>query len=249
MQKTPTIPEFLSPEYCSWNLSHQIHLWRFSVRPTVSSLLTENEKEFAGRFRFEEDRNRYITGRHALRLLLSLYLRQSGEILIRSEATGKLYLSNASPGIFFNLSHSGDWVIIGFGTCEVGVDIEKIQPDFIFDDLLAEHFSQAEAHFVLSSPDPRSAFYFLWTRKEALTKAWGTGLQENLKQRDVARDIALINNDEVWTVNSMNLSADYPAAVAWAGIPRDIFYFEGGAELESRALKNGMVPFQPGKEE
>jgi 4'-phosphopantetheinyl transferase len=227
MQYKPYFPQFIEPDLCDWQLDDALHLWRFPTQEVSNSILTDPEKELAARFRKKEDRNRFTTGRHALRRLLSRYLRAFGEIELCSAPGGKPFLSDASSNILFNLSHSGEWILIALATADLGVDIEKINPQFIFEDLLDDHFSTEEKSFVRSSSDPVAAFYFLWTRKEALTKAWGTGLQENLLQVGVLEDSLHEKNHTVWTLSSFHLSAGYPAALAYAGVPRRISYFEG----------------------
>jgi 4'-phosphopantetheinyl transferase len=232
MQKIPATPLFLNPGLCNWELDQAVHVWRFPQQMISISLLTEDEKQFAARFRLEEDRNRFITGRQALRLLLTQYLDSNRKIILRSQSGGKPFVSEPPFPISFNLSHSGHWILLAFASQELGIDIEKINPDFIFQDLLDEHFSEEEKSFVQRSSDPLAVFYYLWTRKEALTKAWGTGLQENLKKVDVLDGFHHQMNNQVWTLSSLFLSSDYPAALAYAGLPKSIFYFDGG-QLDS----------------
>lgn len=237
MHNSLTIPQFLDPGLCSWELNQQVHVWRFPVREIFSSLLTDPEKEFAGRFRLEEDKNRFTTGRHALRLLLSKYHPGSGDIIFHTDTAGKPRLRDPAAGISFNLSHSGGWVLLAFAKNEIGVDVEKIDPDFIYKDLIEEHFSRAEEKFIRSSANPRAAFYTLWTRKEALTKAWGTGLSENLKGLEVLENSVHEMKGNTWTVNGLSLSDGYPAAIAYQGTTGNIFYFEGAIWMDVRSPK------------
>jgi len=105
--------------------------------------------------------------------------------------------------------------------------MEKVDPVFAHEDILTEHFSEAEKTFVLSAADPAAAFYFLWTRKEALTKAWGTGLQENLKLVSVLEEDPVIEmNRASWRLKSFSVSENYPAALASHAM-ENIFYFDG----------------------
>ena len=228
MQKIPVTPVFLNPGLCNWELDQVVHMWRFPMQKISNTLLSEGEKEFAARFRLEEDRNRFITGRHALRLLLTQYLAGARAIILPSPLGGKPFLSESDSTIAFNLSHSGNWILLAFAKQELGIDIEKINPDFIYQDLLDEHFSEEEKSFIQLSIDPLVTFYFLWTRKEALTKGWGTGLQENLKQVGVLDGFHHQMNNQVWRLSSLFLSSEYPAALAYAGLPKNIFYFDGG---------------------
>ncbi len=219
----------------TWKLGNDVHVWKFPAIQLSSSLLNEAEMESADRFRFEGDRNRYTVGRHALRLLLSKYLSVNPVELNFSSGGGrKPVIENSSAGIHFNISHSGEWVIIGFAARELGIDIEKIDPGFDFQDLLQEHFSTEEKNFITEAPDPYQAFYYLWTRKEALTKAWGTGLQENLKEiRVLDKNSGFELNNKNWKLESFNISALYPAAIAFPQSLERVCFFNGSACLTS----------------
>ena len=218
---------FFSPDQCSWQLGNHVHVWKFPVSGSDFSLLTKSEKDFTGRFRFESDRNRYATGRQALRTVLSKYLTVSpGEVGISDQRNQKPYVINPSSPIHFNISHSGEWVLIALADLELGVDIEKINPEFSFRALLEDHFNEAEQTFISESENPVSAFFYLWTRKESLTKAWGTGLQENLKQVDVL-DAKIKKENRFWNVRSFNLSEDYMAAVSFPDNLNKIIFIDG----------------------
>ncbi len=84
---------------------------------------------------------------------------------------GKPYAENGS---FFNISHSGDYVVIALSDCEVGCDIE------VFKDLNYERtgkivFHENELQKLGNVKDKRAFFYELWTRKEAFIKCIGEG--------------------------------------------------------------------------
>jgi 4'-phosphopantetheinyl transferase len=225
-QTKSKIVQFLMPGNDIWQLGNDIHIWKFPSAMASVSLLTASEKNISSRFRFEQDRKRFTAGRYALRLLLSKYLSTDlSEISIIAEPGQKPFVSIPSNHIHFNISHSGEWVLIAFANQEVGIDIEMANPAFEFHDLLEEHFSEEEQQFIKDSGDPSSTFFYLWTRKEALTKAWGTGLQENLKQILVLTDLTLYNNH--WNLESFYVSANYPAAVAFSDQRKIICYFDG----------------------
>jgi 4'-phosphopantetheinyl transferase len=220
---------FINPGNYSWELGSSVHVWKFPLIKSAFSLLTESEKELAKRFRFEGDRNRFAVGRQALRFLLSKYLDlKPEEISISAEKGQKPFISSPSSNIHFNITHSGEWVLIAIAKDELGIDIEKIDPEFEFGDLLREHFSEAEQSFISQAGDPVAAFYFLWTRKEALTKAWGTGLQENLKLVSVLDLHALIEiRNKFWKLETFNVSSDYLTALAFSSTSENIIYFDG----------------------
>ncbi len=223
-------PPFIHPGQFPGQPGNSVHVWKFPVTRTEISLLNSSEKALADRFRQEADRFRFVNGRMALRALLSKYLSVPPmEIVIAAGKTQKPFISIPSSNIYFNVSHSGDWILITFvAGDELGIDIEKKDPGFEYKSFLQEHFSETEQTYIGRAADPVAAFYFLWTRKEALTKAWGTGLQENLKEVDVLNLNDLFGtNKKSWRLQSFNVSPDYPAAVAFPVTSDKVCYFDG----------------------
>lgn len=90
---------------------------------------------------------------------------------------GKPYLD----GPYFNLSHSGDYVICAVSDDEVGCDIEKIRQGS--QGLIHKYFAKEEKErlFALTN-QKRKAQYFtaLWTLREAYAKKTGQGLARTL---------------------------------------------------------------------
>ena len=123
--------------------------------------LSEEQKERALRFKNEKDQ---------MRCLLSSYLisQLSTEKLQRNE-TGKPFYPN---GPFFNISHSGKYVIMAIANQEVGVDIEEdIEKNM---DILLKIFNEAESKMIKEHAD----FYYLWCAKESLIKCMGSSISK-----------------------------------------------------------------------
>ncbi len=82
-------------------------------------------------------------------------------------------------GLFFNISHSGEWTVAAFSDCEVGVDIQQIKP---IDMRLADRFFAAEEREALAQAKDgaQDLFFRLWAIKESYLKALGTGLSRPL---------------------------------------------------------------------
>ena len=223
--------QFVQPDENSWKLDSNAHVWKFPAIRTGFSLLTPEEYIIAERFRLESDRNRFTIGRQALRVLISKYLSvRPMDIQIISEKGSKPFISSPSSDLRFNISHSGDWVLIALAHDDLGIDVEKINPEFDFVNMLEDHFSKDEQSYITAASDPVSAFYYLWTRKEALIKAWGKGLQDYMK------DVSVLyagpfpdQKQKSWRIESFQLSRYYPAALAYPGKIGNLIYFDGSA--------------------
>lgn len=164
----------------------EVHLWTATplppLLPAMFEILSEEETEGAGRFRFEEHRSFYIFARSWLRIILSYYLgRQPKDLVFDRGPWGKPFLvEGQNPiNILFNVAHSGSLVVIAVAAGRrVGVDVEQVRP---FEDLIqvAEScFTTEECASILSRPphERGRAFFRCWTRKEARLKAEGKGL-------------------------------------------------------------------------
>ncbi len=207
-----------------------VHVWKFPVTGMDRSLLSENEIVYTERFRSDADKNRFSTGRQMLRLLSSKYLSVPPEkIIVSGERHQKPVIGNSTKSPFhFNLSHSGEWVLIAFADSELGVDLEEINRPFSFGDIVHDQFREPEQNFVFNAPDPANAFYVLWTRKEALLKAWGLGLKIDLRaipSMDGSHTLSAENNS--WKLNSFYIEDHYQAAIAFSDQIQSVSYLDG----------------------
>jgi phosphopantetheinyl transferase len=84
---------------------------------------------------------------------------------------GKPYLRDGS--VYFNLSHSGEYVVLAVSDREVGVDIEKIKP---YPKKVATRFFTQKEQAWLESESTDENFFRIWTGKESVMKAAGQGL-------------------------------------------------------------------------
>lgn len=97
-------------------------------------------------------------------------------LAIKTGVAGKPWLTDY-PEIYFNLSHSGHYVVCGLGSQPVGIDIQKMELPNL--KLARRFFSQSEADWLCSLPAEKqtSGFYDLWALKEAYMKYTGKGFR------------------------------------------------------------------------
>lgn len=144
-----------------------------------SLFLSEEEKLRASRFAKKEVMHSYQYQHHLLRVLLSKWLDTSPEkIKFTLNPFGKPELPNAE--FYFNFSRSGNQLAFYFGPAEGGVDLETIRPSAPFIEIAKQHFHGNEQNFIASDED----FFTIWTRKESVLKAMGTGLQSTISDLD-----------------------------------------------------------------
>ena len=134
--------------------------------------LPVQEREKAGRFVYEADRLRFITGRLLIR---EIFKERFGTAFAEIKLTeyGKPYITGAE-NFHFNLSHSGDFVALAVSNAPVGIDIEQIK-EIEWKDI-AQTFSAKEKSMLNNSSGQLNCFYRIWTVREAFSKEEGTGL-------------------------------------------------------------------------
>ena len=81
-----------------------------------------------------------------------------------------------SDHFYFNISHSDGAVVFIKDDYPIGIDIEKIRP---VEDGLIDFISSKEERDYIKAP---SDFFEIWTNKESLSKAIGTGIKEVIKE-------------------------------------------------------------------
>ena len=133
----------------------------FSHRRFLLKNINEKQKEKALRFKNEKDQ---------IRSMISSYLINSlsKEELLFNEM-GKPFYEN---GPFFNVSHSGKFVIMAVSDKEIGVDIEENNEQDMSS--LIKIFNEAEVKLLKEHAD----FYYLWCAKESLIKCMGSSINK-----------------------------------------------------------------------
>lgn len=100
--------------------------------------------------------------------------------------------------LYYNLSHSGDYVICAVSNFAVGCDIEKIKKAPL--KVAKRYFCEKEVSFLekIHESARGEAFFRLWTIKESYVKMLKKGLAMGLDSFEVNFDdgISIKNNDE-----------------------------------------------------
>lgn len=214
------------------HLAGRMIVWMTHVSKARDSLvflepcLDGRERERAARFRFSEDRERFVLGRGLLRKCLGRYLEQTPEAIeLATTDRGRPVLPHDET-VQFSISHTHDLVAVALTAgARIGIDLEymKLPPDLpeLAKRILSEEdFQTFQA---LPGSEAPAAFYRAWTRKEAYLKARGEGIAEGLRQISVSmgpektgviRDARDEAAERTWRLLALPVPADYVGSLA-----------------------------------
>lgn len=195
---------------------YRMNIAEFEGQETgLLNLVAAEERARAGRYLHRSDRARFLVGRACLRVLLGRLLEcPPTAVPLVLSAYGKPQLAPPAA-VQFNLTHSGTWVLLAAGSRTVGIDVEKIEPDFNFAAVTTHSFSTAEQEEIHQAASPQAAFYARWTHQEARAKAVGHGLLGSLPANQAAE----------WTVLSLDVAPGYAAALAYPSSWRPVLQY------------------------
>lgn len=172
-------------------------------------LVSPERAEKAERFISDSSKALSIGAELLLRSAIMLRGGQVSDIQFEYRNNGKPYLKN-EPECFFNLSHSGHWVICAMSCDEVGCDIEEIKPGKRAGQIAGRYFTPKEQEFIYqgTSADEDDAealhrFYRLWTLKESFMKVTGLGLALPLS------DFSINVSETIDVTHKLEEDADY----------------------------------------
>ena len=175
-----------------------IEIWQAQLDPgpeavsQCSALLSPDERLRASRFHFERDRRRFIVARATLRILVGKSLDVApADIAFGYTESGKPFVEKPAEGIHFNISHSEDCALYALSAVRaLGVDIECVERKIDHHSIARRFFTRNEWSTLQQLPDSimKRVFFSVWTRKEAIAKAMGSGLALPFDQFEVTTD-------------------------------------------------------------
>ena len=161
------------------------------------SWLNEYERSRSREFLSDGARRRYVMCRAATRALLTSKLSCRNEQLsFGASWYSKPFatLDRRPAPVNFNVSHSGDHGLVAVAPKgRVGVDVEEKIVRHNLDSLIDYTFGPNEqAHLAKESGTGKVDLFFkLWTIKEALVKALGTGFHLDISKFEVPSDVRM----------------------------------------------------------
>jgi 4'-phosphopantetheinyl transferase len=168
----------------------------------------------------------------------------AGDLILEFNAFGKPFISNY-PNCFFNLSHSGDCIVLALSDCEVGIDIE--QEKEIDLSHVNHFFSKDETRYFhkINEDEKVSTFFKIWTLKECYLKALGTGLSKSLDSFSIMPgkcEIKVIESEKKmkkqhWRFSSSIINGDYHISVCTF----ECFNFDNIVLIDSKKLIKELI--------
>ena len=207
-------------------LEKQVDIWKIGVHEfnlIPENVLSKDELLKASRFLHLKDRASFVSRRAALRILLGRYSGISPSEIEFIAGKNKKPELRSESNIRFNVSHSGELILIAISDSEIG---------FNYSDILKHSFSTEEISCIEQAAKSRELFFRLWTRKEALTKASSKGLDDDLRGipcldgwHSVREELIGLNGS--WRLNSFNIEPEYIGSIACQAESKlNFLYFE-----------------------
>lgn len=194
-----------------------------AILERCGAVLSQTELAQEARFRQKADRLRFRVGRGLVRLLSAQRTGVPPMALTWEQADqGKPSWGNVA--LPFNLSHSGDWVVLALGgTSPLGVDIQFHAPGLDIEAIAGYAMSPEERACLsaLSDGAYRETFFDLWVLREAGVKATGLGVFDQSRNvsalpipaRDTWAAADGLKTPGLW-VRMLPKPQDYAAALA-----------------------------------
>ncbi|XP_054262286.1 L-aminoadipate-semialdehyde dehydrogenase-phosphopantetheinyl transferase-like [Macrosteles quadrilineatus] len=232
----------------------------------LASGLDAEDKEQVGKFVFQKDAKSAIIGRFLTKKFIcdaTGILWKKVKILRDTEHKKPYFPQELYPScrVQFNISHSGDFVVLAgeMGDVKVGVDVMKVEkqrtttvPEFFR--LMNKQFAAEEWSVVKSQYtecEQMAMFYRFWCLKESYTKATGTGITVDLQKicfklknlrlavNSVVGDTQVFvegQKQEGWLFQETMISNNHIASVA-------IFSPEGCSDFHSKGEHFSVLSF------
>ena len=222
----------------------ELHLWSTRLDGELTpgdqawllNQLTHVELQRLMRFQHPAARDAFLRSHCLLQSVLTLYdgIPPTSRIFFTSSHGKPSIAPRCNPlGLNFNLSHSGRYALLLVGTATelIGVDIEQHKPDRPLRQLSERYFSARERAFIADLDHQQrtltSAFFSLWSLKEAFVKAHGRGialgldrfsfdLAESTAVPGFSTDLALDPPPECWLFRRLEWFPHHSAALASA---------------------------------
>lgn len=193
--------------------AHGLVIWRIPCLPATQvdkalRHVTATEQQHYKAMRHVKAKQHFLAGRVALRCFFGQCLGIAPHKVVFSRgARGKPQLADGQIPWHFNVSHSGDDVLLAVTQLgQVGIDLEchdRQKRDPLAIARRYFHPNEADALALLPTQSQLQAFLRMWVIKEAMLKAVGQGVRDGLPclelQTTWPHAIVAMHNQPTWT--------------------------------------------------
>lgn len=145
--------------------------------------------------KMQKDKNRSLAAGLLVEYAWTTYLRENGEkmepLQIIVGQNGKPVCGNRED-FYFNLSHSGEYVICAVSRDAVGADIQQVKEVQL--NIAKRFFLPGECEALERSDDPNQLFCQMWAMKESYVKYTGKGIKQRLDSFSVNAKTGMIKD-------------------------------------------------------
>jgi 4'-phosphopantetheinyl transferase len=153
-----------------------MHLYYFNINELRNheneymKMLSDERRLKLNTYKLQDDKLRCIAGG----ILITRFVcgGDVSKLKVKNNKYGKPYCSNTK---YFNISHSKDYVILLIDNKRVGCDIQYKNSVCNYNGVMRHLFYPDEIEYV-NCHNTKDSFYQIWSLKESLGKAKGTGL-------------------------------------------------------------------------
>lgn len=197
----------------------------------LSNFISDDKKIRIKNFYRKDDKIRCLLGDLLIRwILINEFDMINKEIIFGKNNYGKPFIKGkANP--YFNISHSGEYIVCYIGSSPVGIDIELIK-EIDVNGIAKDFFTKEEYNYILGNrnkitlKEKLNRFYNIWTIKESFIKCVGKGLSIPLNSFSIT-----ISDSNKITVNLTENKEDFSF---------NIIYFDDHYKLSACSLNNDV---------
>lgn len=144
--------------------------------------IDEQRADKISRLRITDDKLRSLGAGLLIKFIKEKY---SIDGALQADKFGKPYFDESN--VYFNISHSGNYVVAAVSNHRIGVDVQRIQQDK--HRIAEKNFLTSECEYINEIEDDaviQQRFCEIWTIKEAYLKNIGIGLRKPLNSFEVS---------------------------------------------------------------
>lgn len=150
----------------------------------IEKYLTVDEKIKRGKYFYKINKKCYVISHGTVNYIYSKWLRLGVEDLPFNKGIFlKPHIENEYQ-IQYNITHSKDLLVIGLSKYSIGVDVEYIDRNIDYEDIVSMCFHKKEKELIQKD---LNLFYRVWVMKESYLKLIGEGLNRPLNSFYIER--------------------------------------------------------------